>query len=74
MKILEFLTDNNGKLSSSRLFMLLVACSFTIEWQEHIWTSTVAFKPSIEMLTMVLGVLGFKVFHNKTEKKDNKIR
>lgn len=67
-RFIEFLTDKNGKLSSSRLFMLLVACTFIIEWQEHIWTTTTSYQPSIEILTMVLGVLGFKIFHNKTEK------
>jgi len=33
----EFLEDASGKLSSARLFMLLVAISAIIDWQHAIW-------------------------------------
>jgi len=69
MKILEFVTDRCGKLSSSRLFMLLITITFVTEWQHHIWTSSDPFTTSIEMLIMVTGTLGFKIFNNKTEAK-----
>ncbi len=66
MKLLEFLKEKNGQYSSARLFMLLVSISAIIDWQHAIWTSGL-WKPEYQTVGLILGVLGFKFFHKRTE-------
>ena len=56
----EFLEDASGKLSSARLFMLLVAISAIIDWQHAIWVDDGIWKPMWQTVGLILGVLGFK--------------
>ena len=61
MKILEFLQENNGRFSSSRLFALLITVSTIVDWMHAVFTSDGIWKPEWQTIAMVLGVLGFKV-------------
>lgn len=61
MKILEFLQENTGRFSSSRLFALLVTAGTIIDWMHAVFTGDGIWKPEWQTIAMVLGVLGFKV-------------
>ena len=61
MKILEFLQENNGRFSSSRLFALLITVGTIVDWMHAVFTSDGIWKPEWQTIAMVLGVLGFKV-------------
>ncbi len=68
MKILQFFTDHAGKLSSSRLFKLLVAFSAIIDWQHAVWTVG-KWTPDIEVLVFIAAVLGVTTYQHKVEQK-----
>ena len=58
----ELLEDASGKLSSARLFMLLVAISAIIDWQHAIWMIDGGiWRPMWQTVGLILGVLGFKI-------------
>ena len=61
MKILEFLQEKNGQFSSARLFALLVTIGTIVDWMHAVFTGDGVWKPEWQTITMVLGVLGFKV-------------
>ena len=61
MKVLEFLQENNGRFSSSRLFALLVTIGTIVDWMHAVFTGDGVWKPEWQTIAMVLGVLGFKV-------------
>lgn len=71
MKILQFLQDNEGHFSSSRLFKLLVAFSAIIDWQHAVWT-TGTWQPTIEVLAFTAAVLGITIYQKRIESKQNK--
>ena len=66
MKLLELLKDNENKLSSTRLFMLLVAISCIIDWQHAVWTVGV-WSPEWDVLIFTASVLGLKLWQKKVE-------
>ena len=68
MKILDFLQDNTGHFSSTRLFKLLVAFSAIIDWQHAIWTVGI-WTPKIEVLTFTAAVLGISIWQKNIESK-----
>lgn len=59
-KLLQFLQEENGQFSNSRLLAFLAVVSFIIDWQSHIW-SHIEFNPSFTIIGFVLGVVGLKV-------------
>lgn len=60
MKILEFLEEKSGQLSSKRLFTFLVIVSTIIDWQHAIWTVG-RWTPDLNVIGLILGVVGFQV-------------
>lgn len=62
-----FLKESDGMYSSTRLFMLLVAISLVVDWQHAVWTVG-TWKPEWQTIATALGVLGFKVVKDATEK------
>ena len=71
MKILQFLQEENGQFSNSRLLAFLAVVSFIMDWQKHIW-SHIEFNPSITIIGFVLGVVGLKVTQYFAEVKSDK--
>ena len=67
MRLLEFLQDKSGQLSSARLFALLVSLAFVADYVAHIIRSA-NFDPTLTTVSTVLGVLGFKVLQKQFEK------
>ncbi|HQT90407.1 MAG TPA: hypothetical protein PL001_00065 [Candidatus Kryptobacter bacterium] len=73
-KLLEFFQGRNGRLSSKRLFMLLIAVSFVLDWQHAVWTVG-SFHPAAALLTFVAGFFGIGVLGSLTEgKKEDQIK
>ena len=68
-KILDFLKENNGNLSSTRLFALAIITSAIIEWQHAIWTLGGIWKPDYMTIGLVCGIMGLKVLQKSTEQK-----
>ena len=68
MRILEFLQESNGQFSSSRLFALLVTVATIVDWMHAVFTDGV-WRPEWQTISMVLGVLGFKVAQKYKEQK-----
>ena len=73
-KFLQFFEENNGRLSSTRLFSFLIVLSFVFEYVSNIYYRTI-FAPSNEMIIIVLGVLGIKVTqkHIEVQKKPKEV-
>ena len=71
MKVLEFLQENNGRFSSSRLFALLVTVGTIIDWMHAVFAGGGVWKPEWQTIAMVLGVLGFKVAQKSQEGKSD---
>ncbi len=69
MKILEFLQESNGQFSSSRLFALLVTVATIVDWMHAVFTGDGVWTPKWQTISMVLGVLGFKVAQKYKEEK-----
>ncbi len=66
---LEFLQEDNGRFSSSRLFALSVSAACILDWMHWIFTQATAWKPSAEAVALVLGVVGAKVVQKFGEAK-----
>jgi hypothetical protein len=68
----EFLEEENGQFSSKRLFTFLVVVSTIVDWQHAVWTMTDGvWRPTIQTIGLVLGVLGFQVAGLFGEKKSD---
>ncbi len=68
MKILEFLQDNDGRFSSTRLFMLLVALGGMVDWMNAVFTTSDGiWQPEYQTIGLILGVLGFKIVQKRNE-------
>ena len=68
VKLLEFLQEKNGQLSSSRLFMLLVALGGMIDWMHAVFTTSDGiWRPEYQTILLILGVLGFKIAQKAKE-------
>lgn len=65
-KFLEFLSESNGTLSSTRLFMFLICLSIVVDYQHAVWTVG-AWHPDWQVVGVLLGTLGFKVWQKKDE-------
>ena len=65
-KIIEFLQDSSGKLSSARLAMFLIILAFTSDYVVHIVRS-IEFDPALSIIGIVTAVMGIKVIQRKNE-------
>ena len=65
-KLLEFFSEDNGSLSSARLFMFLIVVSIIIDYQHAIWTVGI-WHPDWQTVGLALGSLGFKVWQKSSE-------
>ena len=68
IKILQFLQEENGQLSSTRLTTLLVILSMIVEWQHCVWTH-LQWNPSMTEVGLVTAVLGAKTVAKSFESK-----
>jgi len=66
-KIMEFLKEDNGTYSSTRLFTLIILISAITEWQKAIWSVGI-WHPDYLVVGLIAGVLGIKVLQKKVEK------
>jgi len=71
LNIFEFLKEDNGTYSSTRLFALLIVISAIIEWQKNVWTIGL-WHPDIYVVGLITGVLGIKVLQKKVENEPDK--
>ncbi len=67
-RIFEFLKEDNGRFSSARLFAFFIIFNAILEWQNAIWKS-IAWTPSWEEISLIAGVLGFKIVQKSFEEK-----
>ncbi|GAB62651.1 MAG: hypothetical protein DWB56_14905 [Candidatus Jettenia sp.] len=68
MKLLEFLQENDGGLSASRLFPFVIMCCMATDWMHAVFTAG-AWKPDIQLIILFLGAMGFKVLQKPFENK-----
>ena len=68
MKIMEFFQEENGSLSSVRLFNFAIIASAIIDWQRAVWT-TGKWSPDYQVIALVFGVLGLKVWQKHSEER-----
>ena len=68
-KLLEFLSEDNGRLSNTRLANFLVVLSFITDWQAHIWRH-IEYNPSFTIVGIVASIMGIKVAQKFAEKKN----
>jgi hypothetical protein len=70
MKINEFLKEDNGHYSSTRLFAFLITIATIVDWMHAVFhTTDGVWRPEYQTIAMVLGVLGFKVWQKNNEQK-----
>lgn len=63
-RILEFLENESGRFSSTRLFMLLVCFTSITDWLYSVFTIG-KWSPDNSVLLFITTVLGLKIFENK---------
>jgi len=66
MKFLEFLQDDNGRYSFSRLATFSMILWFLADWTVHI-VRNVGFDPSLAVVGLIAAGLGFKAWQKKFE-------
>lgn len=71
MKLLEFFQEANGALSSVRLFNFAIIASAIVDWQRAVWTVG-KWSPDYQVVGLVFGVLGLKVWQKFGEIKTDK--
>lgn len=71
MRILQFVQDDAGQLSATRLAMLITVVAYAIEWMHWTFTQTSPWKPSIEETGTLLAVMGVKALQKFQEVKNN---
>lgn len=65
-RFVEFLEEDNGKLSSSRLFSFMIIMSFIFNWVHDIIVIG-NFKPDYLIIGLIFGLLGVKILNKKVE-------
>jgi len=68
-KIYEFLCEDNGRFSSTRLCTILIMIGLMIEWMHCVFYGKGIYSPDITIVSLVAGVLGLKVFQKSKEQK-----
>jgi hypothetical protein len=72
-RIFEFVKDQNGQFSSTRIFAFSIIGTALYEWYSAIWQAGI-WHPNATTVGLVMGVLGMKVMKKDQESKigDNK--
>jgi len=70
-RIFEFLKEDNGHFSSTRLFALFIIITAVMDWQHAIWIGNGIWQPTYQTVGLIAGVLGFKVLQKNSEQKVN---
>lgn len=70
--LLKFLSEDNGRESSTRLFCAMIVLSAIVDWQHAVWLSDGGWNPNYEVLGLVAYALGIKVWQKKMEEKIKK--
>lgn len=68
-KIFEFLKEDNGTFSSTRLFSFMIITTAVIDWNHAIFVLGGVWTPSYQTVGLIAGVLGFKVLQKSAEQK-----
>lgn len=68
-KLFQFFQDNDGQLSSTRLFKFIVVICTATDWLHAIFTVG-HWNPDWSVVGMVLGVLGFSIGQKSVEVKN----
>lgn len=71
MKLLQFLQESNGQLSSTRLFTLLIVLGTIIDWMHCIFALKQVWTPSVQELSLIFATMGLKVGQKIIEEKSN---
>ncbi len=65
--LLRAFSESNGSASSMRILSAIIVCAFTAIWFKVSWTTNALAPISVEQVSVVLGVLGIKVFQKGKE-------
>lgn len=66
---MQFLQSSTGEMSGSRIFALIIIAATIGDWMYAIFfTPAGIWKPTLDQVGMVLGVLGYKVAGKSKEK------
>jgi hypothetical protein len=71
MKLLQFLQEDNGNFSSSRLLSFLVTIALVVDWQHAVWTAGV-WHPDLNLVLILLTVVTGKVVQKFGESETKK--
>ena len=71
MKFLEFLQEDNGGVSSMRVFSFVTIVCMAIDWMHAIFTVG-RWSPDIALIGLVLGTITAKVAQKPFEQKDQR--
>lgn len=69
-RLLGYLQEANGQLSSIRLFSIVSIACMATDWMHAVFT-TGKWSPDIELIGLVLGVIGAKVAQKPFENKES---
>ncbi len=58
---LEFLQEDNGRFSSSRLFAFAVVLGCMVDWMHWTFTQTSPWAPTPQTVGIIIGTVGAKV-------------
>lgn len=60
--------ENNGQLSSTRLFPMIITLCMAVDWMHAIFTVGL-WHPDIEVIALFLGAIGAKIAQKPFEEK-----
>ena len=65
----SMLREDNGNLSSIRIYGFIALCGFMIEWMHWVFMNSSRFDPSPTTIAFVLGLIAGKVVQKFGEEK-----
>jgi len=68
-RVFEFLKEDNGNFSSTRLFAFSIITSAIVDWQRAVWIGGGIWHPDFATVGLIAGVLGVKVLQKGIESK-----
>jgi hypothetical protein len=68
-RVFEFLKEDNGHFSSTRLFAFSIIASAIVDWQRAVWVGGGIWHPDFATVGLIAGVLGVKVLQKGLETK-----
>lgn len=69
-QLLSFLQENNGGVSSVRVFSFVTIVCMATDWMHAVFTSG-KWSPDIALIGLVLGTITAKVVQKPLEQKEN---